>query len=359
MPKLEIKILTDYVESFRTAKVAGMFDVPVGNKLEKTWSVSAPYEEKNWNVGLIIGSSGCGKTTIGKKLFGEGAYHSGFDWTKRRPFIDDFPENIDVKDIISALSSVGFSSPPSWLLPFDSLSNGQKFRTELARLLLEEREVVVVDEFTSIVDRTVAKITSSAVSKAVKRKNKKFVALSCHYDIKDWLEPDWVYEVTGNLFKWVRLRRPKIELQAFRCSYKAWELFKGHHYLNTNISKTATCFVALMGDEPVGFCSAIHFVHPKVKNTMREHRTVVLPDYQGVGIGNALSERVAQYFINYGKRYISITSHPAMIQHRIKSEKWIMYRKPGRARAQGGTTTIGRRRYSVSRLTASFEFIGS
>lgn len=357
MPELEIKTSMNYVESFRTAKVAGMFDVPVGDKLEKIWDCNIPCEEKNWNVGLIVGPSGCGKTTIGKQLFGEDAYHEGFNWAERKPFIDDFPENVEIKDIVGALSSVGFSSPPAWLLPFNSLSNGQKFRTELARLLLDEREIVVIDEFTSVVDRNVAKITSCAVSKSIKRKNKKMVALSCHYDIKEWLEPDWVYEVTENLFKWVHLRRPKIELKIFRCSYKAWELFKGHHYLSANISKSATCFVALINDEPVGFCSAIHFVHPHCKNTMREHRTVVLPDYQGVGIGNILSEHVAQYFIDQGKRYLSATSHPAMIKHRIKSDKWVMFRKPGRVPPPNKNKTVIKKT-SASRLTASFEYLG-
>jgi GNAT superfamily N-acetyltransferase len=85
------------------------------------------------------------------------------------------------------------------------------------------------------------------------------------------------------------------------------------------------------------------------------HRTVVLPDYQGIGIGNVLSEFVAQSFLDEGKRYSSVTSHPAMIAHRSRSPKWIMTRKPSRVPANGKN---GKLKSSASRVTVSFEYIG-
>lgn len=66
-------------------------------------------------------------------------------------------------------------------------------RVDLARALLE-KDFVVFDEFTSVVDRTVAKTACIAINKAVKRTKKKFVAVSCHYDILEWLCPDWVFD---------------------------------------------------------------------------------------------------------------------------------------------------------------------
>ena len=40
----------------------------------------------------------------------------------------------------------------------------------------------------------VAKVASIAIHKAIKRTAKKFIAISCHYDILEWLEPDWVFD---------------------------------------------------------------------------------------------------------------------------------------------------------------------
>jgi len=36
-------------------------------------------------------------------------------------------------------------------------------------------------------------ISASAISKAVHRSKKKFIAVTCHYDVVDWLDPDWVF----------------------------------------------------------------------------------------------------------------------------------------------------------------------
>ena len=101
-------------------------------------------------------------------------------------------------------NSVGFSSPPSWLKPYSVLSNGEKMRVDLANSLLQNKEIIIFDEFTSVVDRNIAKIGSYAISKAVRKQNKKFIAVSCHDDIIDWLEPDWVFCTNNMQFELVK-----------------------------------------------------------------------------------------------------------------------------------------------------------
>ena len=66
-------------------------------------------------------------------------------------------------------------------------------RVDIARALCLEQSLVVFDEFTSVVDREIAKVSAYAISKAVRRSKKKFIAVTCHYDVVDWLEPDWVF----------------------------------------------------------------------------------------------------------------------------------------------------------------------
>ena len=353
MPNFNHVVETTYKPSFRTEKVVGMFDVPAAKKLRKEWQVNMPIEEKDWQIGLIVGASGSGKTTIARRVFGDEAYHQGCDWSSAS-LLDDFDEHLSATDITNALSHVGFSSPPAWLLPYDALSNGQKFRCELARCLTDKRKLVVFDEFTSVVDRTVAKVGSHAVQKAIRKTNKKFVAVTCHYDVEGWLQADWVYDVSVASFKWRSERRLSAKVKIFRCHHSAWRLFAGNHYLSADINKAAICFILFFDGEPAAFTAVLSFPH-KLKNYWREHRTVTLPDYQGFGLGNRLSEFVGEWLHQRGKKFRSVTSHPAMIGHRYRSDAWIMYRAPSRTSIN--KDELMKKTSSSGRLTASFIYV--
>jgi GNAT superfamily N-acetyltransferase len=256
------------------------------------------------------------------------------------------------------LSAVGFSAPPAWLRPFHVLSTGQKFRVTLALLLATAPagKPVVFDEFTSVVDRTVAQIGSAALSKTVRQRGQQFVAVTCHEDVEAWLRPDWVYRPAENTFTWRRLRRrPTIALDVVRCRASAWPLFAPHHYLSDGLSRGAVCFLATWKDRPVAFSAWLPFVGsgPRAR---REHRTVTLPDYQGAGIGNALSDFVAALWCGLGYRALSTTTHPAMIASRLGSLNWRMHRAP--ALARGRERRMVRLRHAATRLTAGFEYVG-
>lgn len=147
-------------------------------------------ENLEWNVGIIYGASGTGKSTIAKELFGQNIFCDlKYD---HQCVIDDMPDK-SVQDITKMFNSVGFSSPKSWLKPYSVLSNGEKMRVDLANAILQDKDLIVFDEFTSVVNREVAKIGSFAVQKAIRKMNKKFIAVSCHSDIIEWLEPDWTF----------------------------------------------------------------------------------------------------------------------------------------------------------------------
>ena len=151
----------------------------------------------DWHIGVIFGGSGTGKSTIARELFGD-QFITEFEY-KAKSVVDDMPKECSMDEIEKMFYAVGFGSVPSWLKPYSVLSNGEKMRVDLARAMLE-RDFVVFDEFTSVVDRQVAQTASLAISKAIKRTGKRFIAVSCHSDIIEWLEPDWVFntnEMTG------------------------------------------------------------------------------------------------------------------------------------------------------------------
>ena len=115
-----------------------------------------------------------------------------FDY-KAKSVIDDMPKNCTMEEIERTFYAVGFGSVPSWLKPYHVLSNGEKMRVDLARAILEN-DFFVFDEFTSVVDRQVAQTACIAIEKSIRKNNKQFVAVSCHDDILEWLQPDWVLD---------------------------------------------------------------------------------------------------------------------------------------------------------------------
>lgn len=357
MQGVDIVRQVDVVRTPRLMQLEGLFDIPPSEKSQEKWRVDIDLP-KNWNVGLIVGPSGSGKSTVTRELFG--AYLANeFDWPRDKSIVDGFPPGMSIKDVVEALSSVGFSSPPSWVRPFHALSNGEQFRANMARVLAGDREISVVDEFTSVVDRNVAMIGSAAIQKAVRRKDKKFIAVSCHYDIAEWLEPDWVYEPHINRFVAGRsLQRPKIELHIKRVDSDAWAIFRKHHYLDTSLNKAAQCFIAFWRGVPVAFASFLHFPHPSSAKIKREHRTVTLPDFQGVGIGNALSDYIASVCTASGFRFLSITSHPAMMRSRAKSRNWKMIAAPNAKSNSFAKVGEGQKNKIASRFRATFAYVG-
>ena len=344
---------TPIVRTPRVVQIEGIFDIPPAQKSERRWEHHLDLPD-DWHIGVIVGPSGSGKTTFAREAFGDKLVER-WDWPSDKSILDGFPTSMSIRDIVELLCSVGFSSPPAWVRPFVALSNGEQFRVNLARTLAESSgSVAVVDEFTSVVDRTVAKIGSAAVAKAVRRRGQKFIAVTCHYDVIEWLEPDWVYQPhLGTLERGLVRRRPEIRLEISRTTAAAWRIFRQHHYLSGDLHPSAACFMAVVNDRAVAFVAVLPFPHPTHPG-WREHRCVCLPDFQGVGIGHALSEFVASLYAAGRKPYRSTTSHPGMIAHRRRSPLWRMTRRPSPGVRQRGLESAG----SFGRLVASFRYVG-
>lgn len=321
--KAQISVSTPIKRSARVLQAGSMFDVPVEEKSVLTWDHELPVEDKPWNIGLIIGPSGSGKTTLARYFWPEQVF-TDFPWVDDQSLLDDFPRDLGIKDLTGLLNSVGLASPPAWLRPFRTLSNGEAFRATVARALAEsEGDVVVMDEFTSVVDRQVAQIASHTVQKVIRRTDRRFVAVTCHYDIVDWLQPDWIYDVAAGQFSWRSVQRhPPVELRIHKVDTSVWRMFARHHYLSAEINKSARCFGAFIGDDLVGFTSYLHFPHAFTKNVKIGHRLVVLPDYQGLGIGGRLDDWLGQYLWERGFKYHNSVAHPAMIRYYAASPRW-------------------------------------
>jgi GNAT superfamily N-acetyltransferase len=314
MPSTDVVVRCPVHDSFRVRQVAGMFDLALSAEQVETFTAEVPGPDESWDIGLIVGPSGSGKSTIARRQWPDG-YVIAREWPEDRAVVDGFSAG-SIKDITGTLTAVGFSSPPHWVRPYRVLSGGEQFRCDLARAILEGGDLVVIDEFTSVVDRTVAKIGSAAIAKAIRRLGRRFVAISCHYDIVRWLEPDWVLDMQAATLQRRRLRRPGIRVDVYRTDAAAWAAFAMYHYLNAGLNRTAHCYLGMVDRQAVAFCAVLPLIG--FVGRRRISRLVVRPDFQGVGIGRAVLNAVAAFY----PRTSITTGHPAMIMALKNDRRW-------------------------------------
>ncbi|WP_322080221.1 ABC transporter ATP-binding protein [Burkholderia cenocepacia] len=333
--------------SYRSARVKSLFNVDDGSRFDLEADLSI--DDADWQIGVIVGPSGSGKTSIGKAI---GPIYAP-QWPARRPIVDAIAPRASFDAVTSALSAVGLGSVPTWLRPFAVLSNGEQFRATLARLICEAPELAVVDEFSSVVDRQIARIGAGAFAKAWRRTRGRVVLLSCHYDILEWVQPDWVFDTGTGQFERGRLRRrPPIDLDIEQTDWRYWPLFEPHHYLKLPRMIAATNYVGWIGDEPVAHV-AVTTRQGMIE--ARACRLVVMPEWQGAGVGmrflNAVCEAWAQGQNRYGLKLRSLfhTSHPGLAAALRRDQKW----------TQVSACLVGdNRRRSIESMSASMARAG-
>lgn len=355
MPTFDIIKKSQPKKTFRVASVMGKFDLQ-NEQIQERFTGNIDINN-DWQIGLIVGNSGTGKTTIAKQLFPE-SYITNFEYAAEC-VMDDMPQHKSVDDITKAFNAVGFSSPPSWLKPYSVLSNGEKMRCDLARAILSDSELFVFDEFTSVVDRTVAQIGSFAMQKSIRKTSKKFIAVTCHYDVQDWLLPDWVFDtnsMTFQSFGGQKKNRPDIKFEIFSIADKsAWKMFAKHHYLSHSHNNAASVFIGFVNNQIAAFISVLHFPHPKAKNIKKVHRLVVLPDFQGAGIGVLLLNKIGEIYKQQKQRYTIVTSAPSLISALRKSDVWALSSYGRKSAHKGDAMQSNAKTGSENRITASFE----
>jgi GNAT superfamily N-acetyltransferase len=417
MTIITIQLESPIRRTFRAMQVAGMFDVPIEQRLQHTLTAEVPSLDEPWRIGAIVGPSGSGKTTLAKAAFGEALVEAN-EWPGDAAIVECLGEEGSgrpearptMKEIARILTVVGLGSVPTWLKPYRLLSTGEKFRADLALALLgSHTPVVVIDEFTSSLDRTIAMTVSGAVGRLIRGarvppgrrdvQEMRFVAVTCHEDILPWLAPDWVVRLDGTDGAELTrggLRRSEIRLPIRQVPQAIWSHFARHHYLAGGLARSATCYAAFWPAEecrvhesalgidhfdqvnrgrnapspgkvhcaplmhpterPVAFCAAVAALG--WKKTKRITRLVTLPEFQGLGIASRLLAIVAQHESTKGNRVTITASHPAILSHCQNSPHW---RFTGHKPAGSTTQTFRGRQIgsSVGRGVVSFEFIPS
>ena len=326
--KVEVHNKVSDFNSYRAARVKSLFNAESGCNFDL--EIDNVDLSGDWNIGVVVGPSGSGKTSIGRQIFGENKiYDYTQGWSPDKPIIDDIAPNGDFNEVTAALANVGLGSVPSWLRPFRVLSNGEQFRAGLAKIVCEKPDEIVIDEFTSVIDRQIARIGSQAFQKAWRRGNPKgkVVLLTPHYDILDWIQPDWVIDTKTKTFvRGVLRQRPKINLDIWQVDRSYWKFYKPHYYLDLPEPVAAMHFIGTVDGE-----LACHIaVAPRFEvHGYRATRLVTMPEWQGAGVGSKFLNFIAQYHLDGngrgGHKYVTYfhTSHPQLCAYLRHSQKWV------------------------------------
>lgn len=326
--KIEIRNQCADATSYRAARVKSLFNAEDGTTFKL--DADLPIDANDWKLGVIVGPSGSGKSSLGRVVLGETAFYTGGPdvWPADKPIVDAIAPWGEFDEVTGALAAVGLGAVPTWLRPYTALSTGERFRADLARVLAERPEAVVIDEFTSVVDRQIAKMGALAFGKAWRRTPGRCVLLSCHYDVLDWLEPDWVFDTARGTFARGGHRRPHFELEIRQTDSSYWHHFKPHYYLDLPMPVGAQYFVGTVDGELVcHLAMASKNLGPK-NFEGRATRLVVMPEWQGAGVGlrflNAICEANVQGQNRWGKPMTTMfhTSHPGLCSALRRDRRW-------------------------------------
>lgn len=301
---------------------------------------------------IVVGSSGSGKSTI-LKAWGMTEHEFDLDNQIYKLFESD-------KDAEYHLIAAGLRSVPTWKRSLSQVSNGERHRAEVALAIAKGN--LFIDEFTSLVDRDTARALCVSLNKM---NNTQLTLATCHKDVLNWINFDYAYDTdSGQWLDKELLRQDReISLHIEPCDpKKVWGLFKKHHYLSGKINLACNAWVVTYNNKPIAMSSVIAFPSGNWKNGWRGHRTVVLPEFQGMGIGTRVSDLIAGYIVSTGARYFSKTSHPAFGEHREKSKNWKATSKNKVIRndykTERKTKEDGHKMKHVHRSCYSHEYIG-
>ncbi|PPK63509.1 GNAT family N-acetyltransferase [Actinokineospora auranticolor] len=336
--RISVRHQVPVAESFRAAKVRGLFNATDAAATRFELDVDLPIEDDAWRIGVVVGPSGSGKSSIGRALWDGTAFYTGDDWPADAPIIDAIAPDGDFEAATAALSAAGLGDVPVWLRPYPVLSTGQRFRADLARIIAEQPARVVVDEFSSVIDRQIAKVGAGAFAKAWRRSTGQAVLLTCHYDVLDWLEPDWVYDTAASTFTRgsVQFRRPRIDVEVRHGGWNLWPLFRAHHYLTLPKMVAASAYVGFVDGDPVahvGMTTKSLTTGPRAERVVsveaRASRLVVMPEWQGAGVGTRFLNHVAELQrtgngVLDSRRMTTLfhTTHPHLAAALRRDERW-------------------------------------
>ena len=192
---INISYETGVKVSPRTVKVAEAFGIGVDKKRKFTIYDDVELKITPRDIVYITGESGSGKSVLLRALENDikrdmNLTAVNIDEIKPvlgEPIIETVGETFE--EGLELLSRVGLNDAFLFLRSYEQLSDGQKYRYKIAKLIESEAQFWIMDEFCATLDRETAKIVAFNVQKQARRMGKAVLAATTHTDLFEDLAP--------------------------------------------------------------------------------------------------------------------------------------------------------------------------
>jgi ABC-type lipoprotein export system ATPase subunit len=286
------------------------------------WEKFVIYDNVELKIGpkdivYITGDSGSGKSVLLKALEKDIRLDMGLtciniaDIKPRKglPLIETVGRSLE--EGLGLLSKVGLNDAFLFLRTYEQLSDGQKYRYKIAKMMESKAQFWIMDEFAATLDRDTAKIVAYNLQKLARQQGKAVLAATTHTDLLGDLNPSvhihkrFGKEITVNYYPNEPARECSLvkEMKVVEGSTEDWRKLAGFHYRSHKIVGPRKIFCLKRKDELCGVivycyppptCFGRRLVLPKM--SMKElndklsiiSRVVVHPKYRTIGLGMKL-----------------------------------------------------------------------
>jgi len=295
----------------RTVEVAEAFGLGISDYQRHVLYDDVELKIGSEDVVYLMGDSGSGKSVLLKAIAadlkpGEAVRLSEVEVDSDKPLIDTVGRSTE--EGLKLLSKVGLNDAFLFVRRYSQLSDGQKYRYRLAKLIESGAQWWIMDEFCATLDRETAKIVAFNVQRLARKLGKAVIAATTHTDLFDDLAPSvhihkrFGKEISVKYYPNQLRKRCSLleEMKVKEGSYEDWKKVAGFHYRSHRIAFMQKIFVLKREDRIYG---AVVYVHPmsaapcrsrvlKIENMKelneklaRVARVVVHPKYRTIGAG--------------------------------------------------------------------------
>ncbi|MEM3597244.1 MAG: GNAT family N-acetyltransferase [Candidatus Bathyarchaeia archaeon] len=266
------------------------------------------------DIVYITGDSGSGKSVLLKALEKDIRQDLGLTCINiaeikpesNKPLIETVGKTLE--EALELLSKVGLNDAFLFLRSYEQLSDGQKYRYKIAKMIESNAQFWILDEFAATLDRDTAKIVAFNLQKLARQNGKAVLAATTHTDLFEDLNPSvhihkrFGKEITVNYYPNVPAKECSLvkEMHIEEGTTEDWRKLAVFHYRSHKIAGPRKIFCLKRGEE---LCGVIVYAHPPPtcfgrklvlpKMTMKEFneklsiisRVVVHPKYRTIGLG--------------------------------------------------------------------------
>ncbi|HGV3709087.1 TPA: ATP-binding cassette domain-containing protein [Klebsiella pneumoniae] len=190
---INVSFNTRVNKTIRTLEIAESFGLGLD---EKAWTLydNLELDIERGDVVYVTGQSGSGKSVVLREL-----QRLMADAGQRVASIDDFVFADDTNvidqlgkttsDALGLLSMAGLNDAYLFVRKPSEMSDGQKYRLKIAKLIESGADVWVADEFGAVLDRVTAQVVASNLQRAARAVGATVIVATTHEDLKNALRP--------------------------------------------------------------------------------------------------------------------------------------------------------------------------